>query len=187
MKTVAELAASPIPYGVISGCNAVLMATAYARVMREKVDAVYLEVLNECPLYADRYPPEDGSPPAKIVSPNRLYLSKDDAAVAETIREAQARLRERGVAKPDLPEGHCPALLAENVQMTAEHILIQCAAEWFDVPMTPDEFLDRITDDMDRYHALIDLLLKLYVNSPQFDPKAFPVPVAVGQAKGVAS
>jgi hypothetical protein len=126
---------------------AVLVAKAAAEVTREKVDAYIRPVF-------DRYgfKDEDGRP---IESPRQLYLCKDDAACDRFFAECTATHRANGYT---LPDGYCPALVAETKLIEAENALIN---EWARVFGVTDGQRAHVT--LDTRDKLLNLLLGLAV------------------------
>jgi hypothetical protein len=103
--------------------KAVLMARAFAQVERERVDAYIL------PIFA-RYTFVDGLSRRgdhrgeKIDRPDQLYLSTDEALVAQYFEECDQAHRAHGFKGP---KGHCPALTAEHLVIKTEQALIDLA------------------------------------------------------------
>lgn len=113
--------------------TAVIEAQAMAEVLREKVNAIKQEVLN-----ADEYvkPEGYGEDAERITDPKYDWLMSDEAfARYNAIVDARCRAEIPGAA--DLDEGFCPALVAENNLVKAEHALIKATAPLFDV--TPEQ------------------------------------------------
>jgi hypothetical protein len=63
----------------------------------------------------------------KLTDPNRAYLSEDDEKAARFYAACDKAHREHGFTGP---EGFCPALVAENLQMKAEDALLKSLCEF---------------------------------------------------------
>lgn len=151
---------------------AVLMARAIAEVERERMDKLDRELLAEIPCHVSQkiidLHDKHGDTEAvakweacgrRITNLKDAFLMDDDDAKVY-YAERQRRINAMGY---QLPDGHCPALVAENTQRDAEHCLVECAQEVFGV--TFDQLL---SSGLDTLHKYIDLLVKLVVNLPDF-------------------
>lgn len=128
--------------------NALLMSMAYAQAMREKCDKIQRRLLK-----SGRYG-GDGDP-------KMTYLLADEAA-ARYFADLDAAYREAGWT--ELESGHCPALIAEDAQRTAERALIESAEEFFP-GVTAHKLL---CAGLGKYREYIDLHIKLVVNRPGY-------------------
>lgn len=136
--------------------NTVLMATAYARTMREKCDKIQRQLLE-----SGRYG-GDGNP-------KTTYLLPDEAS-ARYFADLDAAYREAGWT--DLEPGYCPALIAEDLQRQAERALIESARVAF-----PDVTVDRLLcapRGLEKLREYLDLLIKLVVNRDEYRAPAIP-------------
>lgn len=158
MKKVTIADISP---AIKTAVGAVLLAKAYAEVKREQVDKVNREILTECPL-SNGLEVEHGQSHEDITDPKLVYLCTNQDLLDDYYAESNKRLRERGIKPPEMPDSYCPALVAEDVLRTAEHVLVEAAEPVFGVS------LDQITCYLDKYHQYIDLLCGLVVNLPDF-------------------
>ena len=72
---------------------------------------------------------------------------------------------------PDLPEGHCPALVAEYLQLQAEWALIETAEQFFP-EVTNNKLLCGTASKggSETRREYIDLLIGLVVNAPDYQP-----------------
>lgn len=106
--------------------KAVLLAQAHAELERERVN-VYIQPILARYAFVDGLSRDShkGSP---ITDTEHLYLVTDEAKVAAFFKECDAAHRAHGFAGP---EGHCPALRAENLLMQAQSALIDCAKPLF--------------------------------------------------------
>lgn len=99
---------------------AVCQAKAFAQVERDRVDAYIKPLLADFSLKDD-----DGN---YITEPNAVYLCNNEEQVKEYFEACDREHRKHGFTGP---HGHCPALIAENLQMDAEQALIQAGAILF--------------------------------------------------------
>lgn len=108
---------------IAPAARAVLMAQAFAELERKRVNA-YTR-----PLFAE-YTFADKRTGERITDPKWLYLSEDDDLCADYFKQCDALHREHGFTGP---EGHCPALIAENLLMAAQRELLNLASPLFGV------------------------------------------------------
>ena len=136
--------------------NAYLMARAYAETMRKHVDAIHREILTECPIYADIHGHKD-----QILESKDLYLCSNEALCHDFYDESDKRLRAAKLKPDDMPHDHCPALVAEHLQVKCEWMLLDASGKPFgfsaDTPWT-----------MEHRQQWIDLVVGLIVNQPDF-------------------
>ena len=145
--------------GIKGGVRAVLIAHAFAETMRAEVDKVYLEILTECPVYADQF---DNT--RQILKVNDLYLCSDKDLCQDVYDEAHVRLRAARLKPADMDRDKCPALVAERLLVDTEHILVLAAEEVFE-GVTLEKL---ICAGMGKYRKWIDLLCGLVVSLPDF-------------------
>lgn len=139
--------------------NAVLMARAFAQCERDRVRPVYVECLDYCDVRD-----KDGK---LITDPERVYLATDEAAKVY-FAECSKRIKEMGY---DVPDGYCPALIAEGLVRKAERLLLEAAAEY--VPeMAPDRLL---SCQLEVYRKALDLWIGLVVNHSGYVPPKLKV------------
>jgi hypothetical protein len=129
--------------------HTVALAMAYAQCKREQVDAYIKPIFD----LFDFYPSEDmvahGVPRERITDPERLYMTDlEGADYKRFLKECDKEHRAHGFPGP---KGHCPALVAEDLQRKAEHALLLAGGELFGVDFT-------VTHGETRQKA-IDLLL----------------------------
>lgn len=98
-------------------CRTWLAAEAAAKSTRAKVDA-YIQPVFERFSFTSKW---DGKP---ITKPNDLYLTDEDCTAYYAACDIAHR--EQGY---NLPEGHCPALVAEHEQLKAEWALLEAAGK----------------------------------------------------------
>lgn len=122
VETIKEFARSETTKSCV---RAVLLAELFAKCERERVNAYILPLFE---LYTFEVKPEwrhEGEP-TRITNPDRLYLCDDEEKLKEWYEECDKEHRKHGFTGP---KGHCPALIAENLHMDAEHLLIDHACE----------------------------------------------------------
>ena len=149
-----EAVATP---AVKSLVNAYLMARVMAESMREQVNAIYLDILTECPIYGDR----DGR---QIFDPGRLYLCDNMSLVQDAWDEADQRERKAGLKPASMPADHCPALVAEHDLIKVEWELIKASGEKLGVTNT--KLLCAGGSEMRQ--KFIDLVVGLVISLPDF-------------------
>lgn len=145
--------------------NTLLLAMTLARAERERVDKIERRVLAEGQYYGWRHEGEQ----YRVMEPKDFYHMDNQSAEAY-----QARLQSIHQAQdPTLPEGHCPALVAERWQTEAEWALIEAAEPLFDI--TNNQLLCA-AGGLERRQKYLDLLIGMVVNSPGFQPPTIPRP-----------
>lgn len=98
-----------------------IAARAIAEVERERVDAYIIPFFLTWHFRADK--DRRGLAVGDLLTnPDQLYLSDDDERAAEYYAACDKLHREHGFTGPD---GHCPALIAENTRMEAERAVIE--------------------------------------------------------------
>ena len=107
-----------------------LLAKTHAEIMREKVDNVYREILEEIPLYDDK---DFGSERTRgsgdrITDQKHFYLSSDESSVQKCWDEADKRLRDIGLKPESMPAEYCPALVSEHEVLKIEWLLLETTA-----------------------------------------------------------
>lgn len=155
---------------IVRAVQNALVARAVAQDKRTRVDALGREILTErvftstlC-TSADTDPEQAArcasQPPERITDPKALFGCQDEALCAWYYAEANRRARAAGLKPADLPDNHCPALVAEELQWQAEEAVIALAAPVFG--LTSDQV--RLTlNTRDRF---LELVIRLLVNHP---------------------
>lgn len=103
---------------------ALCQAMAFAEIKRKQVDAYILPVFQRFHFTADI---DNGQP---ITRPKDLYLSSDETQCAAYYAACDKAHREHGFTGE---EGHCPALIAENLVIETENALIAAAEPLFGI------------------------------------------------------
>lgn len=116
-------------WDIAPAARAVLMAKAFAKLERERVNAYILPIFQR---YAFTYghviaPDMAGQ---TIEKPEHLYLAEDEPRVKQYFEECDRAHRAHGFTGP---HGHCPALIAENLLIKTENALIDVAGSLFEV------------------------------------------------------
>ena len=145
-----------------SAVNAYLMAKAYAMTMRERVDEVQRAILAECPLYIDPQWIEKGRQEEKITDPKHTYLATDTDSKLY-FEECNWRERKLGIKPKDMPDEHCPALVAEHLQVQAEWLLLECG--WNAIGGEEGGWENMYGKNREKF---IDLMCKIVVNHPEY-------------------
>ncbi len=134
---------------VKAGWKKVILARARAKVVREHVDSYVVPLLASLPpIMADRFADTAGE---RILDPERLYLTADDAACAAFYAECDKAHKAHGY---DVPAGHCPALTAETAQRDAERDYLRLA----------DSIIPGISEQYGKVH---EDALALFMNPPR--------------------
>lgn len=163
-----KLTMKDVTPGVKSAVGAYLMARAYAETMHNHVDKIQREILAESPL-TNGHETKHGQPARLITDPKHAWLCDDDAACADYYAECNRRERAAGLKPDDMPDSHCPALVAEDIQRTTERLIIDNAAVMLRFEGGGKELHHRLLcAGLDKYHEFIDLMVKLVVNLPDF-------------------
>jgi hypothetical protein len=148
---------------VKAAVDAYLLAVVYAETMREKVNAVYHDILTEYPVYNDRRAPSDRScsDGAQILDPDQLYMSSDDDLVKKIYAEGNKRLRAAGIKPDSMSDDHCPALVAHHLQIQAENALIEVSGKAVGVTLEKLSLLEH-------RRKWIELVVGLVTSLPSF-------------------
>ena len=156
----------PTTDGVFGTCqsavNAYLMAKAYAMTMRERVDEVQRAILAECPLDTAPEFIERGRPDEKITDPKHTYLATE-VHFRDYQDECNHRLRKLGIKPDDMPDEHCPALIAEHLQVQAEWLLLEYG--WNAMGGEKGGWENLWGEDRKKF---LDLLCKIVMNHPKY-------------------
>ena len=124
---------------------AVCEAMAFAQCQRKAVDSYILPLFKEW-----EFSDDEGKP---ISDPQHLYRCNDEPYVQAFFKACDEAHRKHGFKGP---EGHCPALTAEHLQIIAENALLDLAKPLFGIG-AGDVYLD------DR-RKMLDLLIGACVN-----------------------
>lgn len=153
---------------VKAAVNAVLVATTYAQTVRAEVDKIERGVLEECPLHFSKKIRREAGDEKVITEPSRAWMG-DEAEFLDFCQESSKRERAAGIKPPEMPDEHCPALVAECIVRDAEHLLIECTASMLGVDDSPADFINRLLcQGMETYRKFIDLAIRMVVASPDF-------------------
>lgn len=111
--------------------KAVLMAQAYAELERERVDAYIAPILAKYAFKADGFDGRYlGEYPQGITNVRDLYLCGDEPGLKAFYADCDEAHRAHGFTGP---QGHCPALRAENLLIEAQNALIEVAKPLFGI------------------------------------------------------
>jgi len=111
---------------------AVLEAKAFAITMRAKVDAYIKPIFDGWKFtYGARLSERDSKMVGQLIpSPKELYLCDDEGGIQAFYAECTVAHKANGYKGPD---GNCPALEAEHLQILAENALIELAEPLFGI------------------------------------------------------
>ena len=163
MKT--QLTQKNVTPGVKSAVNSYLLARAYAETMREAVDKIQRQALEEAPLKNgfERFEIN------KITDPKQAYLCTDENQLKDYYAECDSRERQAKLKPPDMPFDHCPALVAEHLQVQTEWLICENAAEMLGLEFEGKELNNRLLClGLEKRQRFIDLVVGLVVNLPGF-------------------
>ena len=143
--------------------NTVLLATVYAATLREEVDGYKATLLAEGN-YTDQLTDEP------VTVPKYDWTMKDDQFPAY-LALLEAKVKEAGY---EVPTDQCPALIAESLQMQAEHALIEASEPFFGV--TNNQLLSgtKTEDGLTTQRKFLDLCIGLCVNYPGYEKPELP-------------
>jgi hypothetical protein len=127
---------------------AVCAAKALAELERERVDAYVLPIFRSF-CFAD----EAGK---KIEDPKYLFLSEDEAMCQAYFARCDAAHRAHGFTGP---EGHCPALQAESLLISAQHALLQAGCDFLGIEVF------QLYGGGNQEKKMLDLLLRACVSA----------------------
>jgi hypothetical protein len=131
--------------------RAVCAAKALAQLERERVNAYVLPIFKTY-----RFLDESGAP---IDSPDALFLCKDDAMCKAFYDACDVAHRAHGWRGR---EGHCPALTAEHLLITAENALLEAGCEFLGPEQMPSALYGG-----DKRKEMLDLLLGACLRDPR--------------------
>jgi len=167
MKT--KLSQKDVTPALKSSVNAYLIARAFAETMREKVNEVYKESLSIHPLFEDFMSERRNGANKRILDVDKMYLSTDEATCKEVYADVNYVLKEKGIKPDDMPDDHCPALVAEELQRKTEKLIIDSAGEMLGFDFDGKELSHRLLClGLEKYRQFIDLCVGLVVNLPDF-------------------
>ena len=154
-----ELTREDITQELVDAVAAYIQAKAQATVMREAVDEVAREVLDEVELMNYR----TGEP---ITNPDRTYLA-EEGPLYDYFARMDARLRDAGLKPDDMGRDYCPALVAEDAQHKAEVAVITEAAKMLEMDK-PERVNNRLLcqeNGLDARQEFIDITASLVVSA----------------------
>ena len=146
-----------------------LMQRAFTEIIRERVNAVYTEILNEIPIFEDM---RDNSPRfangerTRILNHNYLYLSEDEEAVQKIYDEMDSRLKKLQIKPENMEHDYCPALVEEEKLRDIEHLIIKETGNPFGVTVNK---LVCGGNGLENYKKWIDLIVGAIVSLPDFE------------------
>ena len=139
--------------------NTYLLQRAYAETMRERVNAIWQDLLNE----NDVREQETGE---RITEPRYTWLT-DDETFARLHTEANKRERAAGLKPASMPDDFCPALVAETKQSEIERTIIDTSG----APLGVDNHrLLCQPHGLEKRAQFLDLVIKAVFSLPNFKP-----------------
>lgn len=139
--------------------NAVLIATAFAELERERVDAIQRKIIADMGITCE---------------PSKMWQMADS-----TWKEYHRRCQDRHLADgyKDAAQGYCPALVAESLQIDAENALIREALRFFP-DCTCDALLcgTKTRGGLETRAEYLRLLIGLVVSAPGYRSPLKKVP-----------
>jgi len=153
---------------VIEAGYAYISALAVTKTTAEIVQPIYAKVLTGFEFYND-LETEHGEPRQPITDHKDLYLSTDEEQISAYYGAVDKALRENGIKPDDMPDEHCPLLVAEHNQTKAEWALITAAARMLGDD-EPEEFNNKLLcqrNGLEKRREFIELVAKLVVNLPE--------------------
>lgn len=159
-----------ITNAVKSAVNAYLMARTLAKCEREKVDSLARGILETASYHADLKFVTRERTSERITDPDKAWMLEAEEHHNYLI-DLRKALQGAGYTIKSIqgePEYsyNCPALMAEGLQMDAEHLLIEATAEM--IGEKDDLVHNLICAGLDKYHQFIDLVVGMIVNMPGF-------------------
>ena len=144
----------------------VLLAQAMAQVERERIDALYNGILEQTRYYIRKR--DAICEQERLTDHSKAWLLSDFDS-KHFYGQCEFAIRKAGYTFEQVPEGYCPALMAESLQRDAEHALILAAEEFFP-GVTIDKLLCGTADmgGLETLRKFLDLLIGLVVNRPGF-------------------
>jgi hypothetical protein len=115
---------------IAPAARAVLMARAHAELTRERVDAYIQPIFESFNFHYSGELAEKCKLSGPLPARKDLYLCGDDVKVRAYFDACDLAHRERGFTGP---KDHCPALIAENLQMETERAFLKLASPLFGV------------------------------------------------------
>lgn len=164
-----KLTATDVTQEVKSYVNAYLMQRTIAEVTRDKVNTIETEILTECPLMVSDEWSERGRLDGPITDPKHTYLCDKGPELEDYYLETNKRLRDAGIKPDEMPDTHCPALVAEHDLIKIERLLLGAAAVMLKLGIDGKELNQQLMcSGMKQRQKFIDLLVGLVVNMPGY-------------------
>lgn len=154
-KSAAEI----ITPEVVEAVRVWLLAKAHAQAVHAEVDEVQRQVLRELNSPPDPANVRRGADASPILDPSRDYL------LPETVWQRyhatyQERIR-RGGKWADVPDEHCPALVAEELERQAQRVVIDLTAPKFGL-----DAHQLLCAGLETYNKWADIHAEMAVKSP---------------------
>lgn len=142
-----------------SAVTTYLLALAYERTIRPTVERYQREILAEMAIpVAAKWVEMKAERAGIIVDPAHVYLAED--ADADRYFDA-LEMAKVNAGFTDLPNGHCPLLVAETQTRLAGRVVIDASAYLFGESFS---WHDMLCTGLDKYQQYIDLTVSLVVS-----------------------
>jgi hypothetical protein len=112
-----------------SAVTAYLLAKAHAEAVRERVDRIKSEILEDIPLYVSQEKIHR-EPGARITHPKDDWQA-DEGPFNSYLCEVDERLKADGIKPATMERDKCPALVSEHILCKAEGLLCEIAGKPF--------------------------------------------------------
>lgn len=147
-----------------------IAALAVTQATAQIVEPIEAAIMADFEFYNDMEAERERSRPRRrITDPKDLYLSTDEERVSAYYAAVDRALRENGIKPADMPEDHCPLLVAKHKQVKAEWDLIEEAARMLGDD-NPKDFNNKLLcqpQGLETRQQFIELVAKLVVNLPE--------------------
>lgn len=158
MTTLDTVKKAVINPEVFSLVGSYLLARTNAELVREQVDKIETEVLENYPIYST---PRRGEKSERIYLGRYLYLSDDEQACNQAYELFDKAERAAGLKPDDMSVDHCPALVAELLLSDVENAILESVA--------PALGLDVGLIYGNNRKKMLDLIVRAVVNHPDFE------------------
>lgn len=142
---------------LISAATAVVTVKAFVEVLRPKIRAIQTDLIDYLDIRCDEQ--------SGLLDPDHVYLAPE-ADQAEYFAMLDKWYREAGYT--DMPEGHCPLLIAESLLRQAERLFMEASIELsaragFTPEMIEKVITCQMVDGLKQRQKYLDLNLGLVV------------------------
>ena len=150
---------------LISAATAVVTVKAFVEVLRPKIRAIQTDLIDYLDIRCDEQYAESRRYVSGLLDPDHVYLAPE-ADQAEYFAMLDKWYREAGYT--DMPEGHCPLLIAESLLRQAERLFMEASIELsaragFTPEMIEKVITCQMVDGLKQRQKYLDLNLGLVV------------------------